>query len=78
MEIAQGAGSNCTHPRDEPPGEYMRALLAHTLESAGYATDACTDGVEGVETVLATSPDLVTVDVNRPGAPRRCRRTQLD
>lgn len=45
----------------------VRALLVEILESAGYATDACTDGAAGVETVLATSPDLVTVDVNLPG-----------
>ncbi len=47
--------------------EYVRALLVETLESAGYATDGCADGDTGVETVLATSPDLVTVDMNLRG-----------
>lgn len=45
----------------------VRALLTQTLEAAGYATDACPNGVEGIETILATSPDLVTVDIDLPG-----------
>jgi len=69
-----------TRDRREPPGfspcltavvidaeEAARTVLVHTLEAAGYATDACAEGAEGVETVLATSPDLVTVDLNLPG-----------
>jgi len=47
--------------------ERIRAQLVQTLEAAGYATDACANGIEGVETVLATSPDLVTVEVNLLG-----------
>lgn len=61
----------------------VRALLRQTLEAAGYATDACSDGAEGVETILATSPDLVTVDIDLPGIDgleviRRVRAAGLD
>src|SRR5882672_5784856 len=48
---------------DEPD---MRALLEHTLKSAGHEVALAADGREGVERYLTNPADLVITDIYMP------------
>lgn len=44
----------------------VRALVAKQLRHAGYRVDTAVDGAQGLQKALATSYDLVVVDLNLP------------
>jgi two-component system chemotaxis response regulator CheY len=44
----------------------VRLFYRGALESAGFEVDEALNGLEALEKVLATSPDLLVVDVNMP------------
>lgn len=44
-----------------------RYLLAFLLEQHGYRVSAATDGPAGLETVRATRPDAILLDIQLPG-----------
>src|SRR5690606_9734647 len=54
----------------------IRALIEFTLETQGFTVDAVESGLEGVEKVRETDPDLVTLDLGLPGIDgiETCRR----
>ena len=44
----------------------VRTYLKKLLERAGYVVETAEDGVQGIEAVRATMPDLVTLDLMMP------------
>lgn len=44
----------------------MRNMIQATLQDAGFQVDLAEDGVQGLERLDATSPDLVITDINMP------------
>ena len=48
---------------DEP---HIATLVATKLRNAGHEVSMATDGESGLEMVVATSPDLVLLDVTMP------------
>lgn len=44
----------------------MRNLLRASLEQEGYEVNLAADGVEGLEALVAQTPDLVITDINMP------------
>jgi two-component system chemotaxis response regulator CheY len=44
----------------------VRLFYRDALESAGFEVDEALNGIEALEKVLATRPDLLVVDVNMP------------
>lgn len=44
----------------------LRDLIIDELEDAGHAVHAASDGVEGLEIIENTTPDVVCCDVNMP------------
>lgn len=49
---------------DDSPS--MRALLRHALTSEGYEVAAAEDGVDALERIDGSAPDLVITDINMP------------
>lgn len=45
----------------------LRAALALTLETAGYAVTPAEDAEKGIELALATRPDAILIDIMLPG-----------
>jgi diguanylate cyclase (GGDEF)-like protein len=45
----------------------IRYLARTTLEEDGHAVNECPDGMTAIETLLATSPDIILLDVVLPG-----------
>ena len=43
------------------------SYLKDVFEDAGYATDTARNGVEGLEKVQVSPPDLITLDMDMPG-----------
>jgi two-component system, OmpR family, response regulator len=56
--------------------EDIRELLEYTLSTQGFQVTAVSSGLEAVEAVRATQPDLVTLDLGLPGIDgiEACRR----
>ena len=56
--------------------KYLKALF----EDNGYATATATSSAEGLDTVRAQKPDLITLDLEMPGewGPRFYRKLRLD
>ncbi|VAW16336.1 hypothetical protein MNBD_ALPHA09-192 [hydrothermal vent metagenome] len=48
---------------DEPD---LREAIAEELEDAGYCVNQAGDGMEGLEKILASEPDLVLCDITMP------------
>ena len=44
----------------------IRSYLKDVFEDAGYATDSARDGVEGLEKVQVSPPDLIALDMDMP------------
>ncbi len=44
----------------------IRSYLKDVLEDAGYHTDSARDGVEGLEKVQVSPPDLIALDMDMP------------
>jgi two-component system cell cycle response regulator DivK len=42
----------------------IRSYLKDMFEDAGYATDSARDGVEGLEKVQVSPPDLIALDMD--------------
>ncbi len=49
---------------DDSPS--MRALLRNALAGEGYTVSAAEDGVDAMERIDDTAPDLVITDINMP------------
>lgn len=47
--------------------EMNRDVLTRRLTRAGYAVESAVDGVDGVAKALATTPDIILMDVGLPG-----------
>jgi DNA-binding response OmpR family regulator len=45
----------------------IRSLISLVLESAGYLVQTADNGVDGVELVRTSEPDVVTLDISMPG-----------
>ncbi len=45
----------------------MRGSLAHLLESAGYEVAIARDGLQGLDAIRTTAPDVILSDVRMPG-----------
>jgi DNA-binding response OmpR family regulator len=62
---------------DEPD---IAEVVAARLQSEGFATEICGDGVTGVERCLSLRPDLVVLDLMLPGLDgiEVCRRIQQE
>jgi DNA-binding response OmpR family regulator len=41
-------------------------ILAHTLTAHGFSVSEARDGLEGIETITAQSPDLILLDIDMP------------
>ena len=48
-------------------GEDVREMMKELLELMGHEVEVATDGLEGVEKMLALRPDVALVDVGLPG-----------
>lgn len=46
--------------------ESIRELLSFTLESAGYAVEKGSDGVEGFDLLKSRGADMIITDLNMP------------
>jgi two-component system chemotaxis response regulator CheY len=44
----------------------VRLYYRQTLESAGFELDEALNGIEGLEKLLTSTPDLLIVDINMP------------
>lgn len=44
----------------------MRSMLQTTLTDAGFDVDIAEDGVDGLDKLEATNPDLIITDINMP------------
>jgi two-component system, chemotaxis family, chemotaxis protein CheY len=44
----------------------VRLYYRRILEAAGYEVDEAMNGMEGLEKLLASTPDLLIVDINMP------------
>ncbi|WP_099863921.1 response regulator [Pararhizobium haloflavum] len=44
----------------------IRNMLLMTLDGAGYETVQAEDGVEGLEVLRASTPDVIVTDINMP------------
>lgn len=44
----------------------MRSMLQTTLTDAGFDVDIAEDGVDGLDKLEATKPDLIITDINMP------------
>ena len=44
----------------------IRELITHSLTMQGFEVSAAASGLAGVELVVATDPDLVTLDLGLP------------
>jgi|TARA_R110002126_G_scaffold109109_3_gene246025 two-component system chemotaxis response regulator CheY len=44
----------------------IRSMLLATLNSAGYETVQAEDGIEGLEVLEESNPDVIVTDINMP------------
>ncbi|MTJ03832.1 MAG: response regulator [Sediminimonas qiaohouensis] len=44
----------------------MRSMLQATLTDAGFEVDVAEDGVDGLDKLECTAPDLIITDINMP------------
>lgn len=44
----------------------MRGLIAHSLEQAGFDVTLAEDGVDGLDKLAQTIPDVIVTDLNMP------------
>lgn len=45
----------------------LRELIQEELEDAGFQVETAADGIEGVDLISRTLPDLILSDINMPG-----------
>jgi two-component system, OmpR family, response regulator len=64
MTEAQSPARTAVIVEDDPD---VRNLLVDVLEGAGFSTVAVTNGIDGVEAVVAHQPLITTLDVTMPG-----------